>query len=155
MMMISFHRERGKNNCLDRVNEKILAYQCRRNHKFNLWLLQNLISDEDFTLLLNCRRLLKAVSCHHRSSSFVPPSAVPTLVPPPAVLLFANPSRCFVKRSAVLFFESTRLTDRRFSRIHCCIYKHRISMCLSPPGLLSCRMCLTESESISRRTETL
>ena len=64
-------------------------------------------------------------------------------------------SRCFVKRSAVLFFVPTRLTDRRFSRIHCCIDKHRISMCLSPPGPLSCRMCLAESESISRRTETL
>ena len=66
-----------------------------------------------------------------------------------------GPSRCFVKRSAVLFFVSTRPTDRRFSRIHCCIAKHRISICLSPPGPLRCRMCRAESESISRRTETL
>ena len=66
-----------------------------------------------------------------------------------------NPSRCFVKKSAVFFFVSTRLTDRRFSRIHCCIAKHCISMCLSPPGPLRRRMCLAESESISRRTETL
>ena len=65
-----------------------------------------------------------------------------------------NPSRCFVKSSAVFFFVSTRLTDRRFSRIHCCVAKHRISMCWSPPGPLRCRMYLAESESISRRTET-
>ena len=32
-----------------------------------------------------------------------------------------NPSICFVKRSEVLFFVSTRLTDTRFSRIHCCM----------------------------------
>ena len=64
-----------------------------------------------------------------------------------------NPSRCFVKRSAVLFFVSTRLTDRRFfSRTHCCIAKHRISMCLSPPSPLRCCMCLAQSESISRCT---
>ena len=59
-----------------------------------------------------------------------------------------GPSRCFVKGSAVLFFVSTRLTDRCFSLIYCCTAKHRISMCLSPPGYLRC-------ESISRRTETL
>ena len=62
-----------------------------------------------------------------------------------------NPSRCFVKRSAVLFFVPTRLTDGRFSRVHCCLAKHCISMCLSPPGPLRCRRCLAESESISRR----
>ena len=66
-----------------------------------------------------------------------------------------NPSRCFVKRSAVLIFVSTRLTDRRFSRIHCCISRHRISISLSPPGPLRCRMCLAESESITRRTENV
>ena len=64
-----------------------------------------------------------------------------------------NPSRCFVKKSAVLFFVSTRLTDRRLSLIHCCIDKHRISMCLSPPGPLRCRMCLAESESLKRCSE--
>ena len=32
--------ERGKDNGLDRVSEYILTYQSRRNHKFNLWLLQ-------------------------------------------------------------------------------------------------------------------
>ena len=56
----------------------------------------------------------------------------------------------FLKRSAVLFFVSTRPTDRHFSRIHCSIAKHRIPMCLSPPGPLRCRMCLAESQSISR-----
>ena len=66
-----------------------------------------------------------------------------------------NPSRCFVKRSSVLLFVSTRLTDRRFPRIHFCIAKHRNSMCLSPPGPLRCRVCLAESESISRRTENV
>ena len=124
--------------------------QCTDCHMFKL---------TELTPLLNCRRLLKAVSCHHRSSSFVPSSAVPTFVPPAICrkrspnfftsALIRNPSRCFVKRSAVLFFVSTRLTDRRFTRIHCCIDKHRISMCLSPPGLLRCRMCLAESGSLS------
>ena len=38
--MISNHKKKA-NNGLDRVSEKILTYQCRRNHKFNLWLLQN------------------------------------------------------------------------------------------------------------------
>ena len=77
---------------------------------------------KELTPLLNCRRLLKAVSCHHRSSSFGPPSAVPTFVPPSAISRKRSPnffssalarksSRCFVKRSAVLFFVSTRLTD--------------------------------------------
>ena len=65
------------------------------------------------------------------------------------------PSRCFVQRSAVLVFVSTRLTERRFSRIHSCIARHSISIWLSPPGPLRCRMCLAESESISRLTETL
>ena len=92
---------------------------------------------KELTPLLNCRRLLQAVSCRHGSSSFVPPSAVPTFVPPAisrkrspnffASALVRSPSRCFVKRSAVLFFVSTRLTNRRFSRIHCCIDTHRIS----------------------------
>ena len=137
-----------------------MSMKCPICHMFKL---------KELTSLLNCTRLLKAVSCHHRSSSFVPPSAAPTFVPtfvPPAIsrkrspnffasALVRNPSRCFVKRSAVLFFVSTQLTDRRFSRIHCCIDKHRISMCLSPPGHLRCRMCLAESESFSRRTETL
>ena len=115
---------------------------------------------KELTVLLNCRRLFKkTVSCHHRLFPFVPPSAISTFVPPSAISrkrnpnFFAsarvrNPSRCIMKRSAVLFFVSTRLTDGRFSRIHCCIDKHRISMCLSPPGPLRCRMCLAESESI-------
>ena len=118
---------------------------------------------KELTPLLNCRRLLKAVSCHHRSFSFVPPSAISTFVPPAisrkrspkffASALVRNPSRCFVKRSAVLFFVSTRLTERRFCRIHCCIAKHRKSRSVTPPGPLRCRMCLAESESIARRTE--
>ena len=90
---------------------------------------------KELTPLLNCRRLLKAVRCHHRSFSFVPPpSSMSSFVPPSAIsrkrgpnflasALVRNPSRCFVKRSAVLFFVSTRLTDRRLSRIHCCVNK--------------------------------
>ena len=76
---------------------------------------------KELTPLLNCRRLSKAVSCHHRSSLFGP-SAIPTFVPPAisrkrspnffASALVRNPSRCCVKRSAVLlFFVSTPLTD--------------------------------------------
>ena len=42
-MMISHHKERGKGNGLDRVSEYFLTYKCRRNHKFNLWLFQNLM----------------------------------------------------------------------------------------------------------------
>ena len=42
-MMISHHSERGKGNGLDRVSEYILKCRCRRNHTFNLWLLQNLM----------------------------------------------------------------------------------------------------------------
>ena len=76
---------------------------------------------EELTPLLNCRSLLKAVSCHHRSFSFVPPSAISEFVPPAISrkrspnffesALVRNPSRCCVKKSAVLFFVSTRLTD--------------------------------------------
>ena len=54
----------------------------------------------------------------------------------------------------VVFFESTRLTGRRFSHTHYCIAKQCISMCSTPPGHLRCRMCLVGSESISRRTVT-
>ena len=55
----------------------------------------------------------KAVSCHHRSFPFVPPSAISRKHSLNffASALVRNPSRCFVKRSAVLFFVSTRLTD--------------------------------------------
>ena len=39
-----------------------------------------------------------------------------------------GPSRCFVKRSAVLFFVFTRSTERRFSHGHCCkpsiVFRH-------------------------------
>ena len=66
-----------------------------------------------------------------------------------------GPSKCFVKRSAVLSLVSTRPTDRRFSRIHCCTAKHRDSMCLSPSGPLLCRVWHAAPESILRWTETL
>ena len=93
-----------------------------------------------------------------RPSSFLPlVPLVPSRIQSPSFFgsdCVRNPSRCFVRRSAVLFFVSTRLTDRRLSRTHCCIAKHRISMCLSPLGPLRCRMCRAESESISRRTAT-
>ena len=77
---------------------------------------------KELTPLLNCRRSLKAVICHHQSFPFVPLSAITTFVPPSAISRKRSPnffakalvrilSRCFVKRSAVLFFVSTRLTD--------------------------------------------
>ena len=148
-------QQRRKQQGRDCVSVQMsMSMWCTYCHMFKL---------KELPPLLNCRRLLKAVSCHHRSSSFVQPSAAPTFVPPAisrkrspnffASALVRNPSRCFVKRSAVLFFVTTPLTDRRFSRNHCCVDKHRISMCLSPPGHLRCRMCLAESESFSRRTE--
>ena len=43
--------------------DTVLVYRC---HMLKL---------KELTHLLNCKRLLKAVSCHHRSS-FVPPSAI-------------------------------------------------------------------------------
>ena len=43
MMMISDHRDRGKDKGLARASEYILTYQCRSNNKFNLWPLQNLM----------------------------------------------------------------------------------------------------------------
>ena len=88
-----------------------------------------------FTPLLDWNRCSKALSRHH--SQVIPVRTIPSKIR--RTSFFAsdcvrNPSRCFVKRSAVLFFVSTPLTDRRCSRIHCCIAKHHISMCLSPPG---------------------
>ena len=82
----------------------------------------HMLKMKEFTHLLDCRRLLQAVSCHHQSFPFVPPSAISTSVPPSAIsrkrspnffanVLVRNPSRRFVKRSTVLFFVSTRLTD--------------------------------------------
>ena len=100
----------------------------------------------------------KALSRHHSSVSSTIVPFVPSRIRSPRFFgsdCVRNPSRCFVKTSAVLFFVSNRLADKRFSRIHCCIAKHRISKCSSPPNPLHCRMCLAESESISRRTETL
>ena len=52
--MISHTRmgDTGKGNGLYRVNEYILTYKCHRNHKFNLWSLQNLMviyQMKDFT----------------------------------------------------------------------------------------------------------
>ena len=93
---------------------------------------------KELTLLLNCRRLLKAVRCHHRSSSFVPPSAVPTFVPPAisrrlnffASALVRKASRCFVRRSAVLFFVSTRLTD--LQNVFCFKKTDQLRMLLRP-----------------------
>ena len=41
--MISHHRKRDKGNGLDRVSEYTLTHECQRHHKFNLWLLQNLM----------------------------------------------------------------------------------------------------------------
>ena len=131
-------RKEKKNNKEDSSKEEtVLVYRCQC-----LCTICHMLKLKELTPLLNCRRFLKAVSCHHWSFSFVPPSTVPTFVPPAisrkrspnffVSALVRIPSRCFMKRSAVLFFVSTRLTDRRFSRIHCCFDKHRISMCLSP-----------------------
>ena len=78
---------------------------------------------KELTPLLNCRRLLKAVSCHHqpfpRSYHHQPYPRSYHHQPYPekrspnffASALVRNPSRCFVKRSAVMFFMSTRLSD--------------------------------------------
>ena len=78
---------------------------------------------KDLTPLLIGRRLLKAVSCHHRSFPFVPPSAMSRKRDPNffASARVRSPSRCFVKRLAVLFFESTRLTDLQRASIVCCV----------------------------------
>ena len=89
---------------------------------------------KELTLLLNCRRLLKAVGCPHWSSPIRPPSAISTFVPPSAISRKRNPnsfssarvrnlSRCFVKRSAVLFFEVrdaivVRVVDGRRVTVH-------------------------------------
>ena len=89
---------------------------------------------------------LEALVQIHQPLSFVPQDSKPKL------LRKRLCSQSIVKRSAVLFFVSTRPTDRRFSRIHCCIAKHRISIWVSPLGQLRCRMCLVESESISTPT---
>ena len=81
------------------------------------------LSLKELTPLLNCRRLLKAVSCHHRSFPFVPSSAISRKRNPNffASARVRNPSRCSVKRSAVLFFVSTRLTDLQKASIVSCI----------------------------------
>ena len=100
-----------------------------------------------FTHLLDWKRCSKALSRHHSYHSHHPCFLASDCV--------LRPCRCLVKRSAVLFFVSSLPTDRRFSCIHFFIAKHPISICLSRPGLLRCRMCRAESESISRRAETL
>ena len=37
------HKKKDNGDGLDRVNEYTLTHKCHRNHKFNLWLLQNLM----------------------------------------------------------------------------------------------------------------
>ena len=80
------------------------------------------LSLKELTPLLNWRRLLRAVSCHHRSFPFVP-SAMSRKRNPNffASARVRNPSRCFVKRSAVLLFVSTRLTDLQRASIVSCM----------------------------------
>ena len=81
-------------------------------------------------------------------------SLVPSKIRSPSFLAsdyVLGQSRCFVMQYCLSCpFEPP--TDV-FSRIHCCLARHRISICLSGP--LRCRMCRAECESISRRTETL
>ena len=60
MMMISHHKEKSKDNGLDLMSECILTNECRRNHKFNLWILQNLMMKYQMRIL----RLL--VPHHHQ-----------------------------------------------------------------------------------------
>ena len=75
------------------------------------------------TSLLDWKRCSQALSRH---SSLVPPRIwSPIFLASDCV---PGPSRCFVKRSAVLSFVLTRPTDRRFSLIHCCLVKLRISI---------------------------
>ena len=99
------------------------------------------VETEELTHLLNCRRLSKAVSCHHRSFPFVPPSAISRKRNPNffASARVRNQSRCFVKRSAVLFFVSTRLTDlQRASVVRCIV------------ALFDCRHVLLGGVSLHR-----
>ena len=83
---------------------------------------------KELTTLLIFRRLLKSVSCHHRSFPFVPPSAISRSVVPISF-----------KRSAVLFFVSTRLTDMQRASIVRCIV-----------ALFDCRHVLLGSVSLHR-----
>ena len=84
--------------------ETVLVYRCQC--PCNVQSVTCKTKLKELTHLLNCRRLLKTVSCHHRSPSFVPP-----FIPPSAIsrkrnpnffesVRVRNPSRCFVKRSA-------------------------------------------------------
>ena len=57
-MMISHHKERDNGNGLDRVSEYILTYNCHKNHKFNLWLLQN-------QMMKYQMRILRLLIPHH------------------------------------------------------------------------------------------
>ena len=52
------HPERGKDNGLDRVSEYIRTYQCRRNRKFNPFLLQN-------QMIRYQMRILRLLIPHH------------------------------------------------------------------------------------------
>ena len=52
--MISHHRERGKDNGLDRVSENVLTYLCRRNRKIQYMVTpesDDEISGQDFTIV--------------------------------------------------------------------------------------------------------
>ena len=64
-MMISHHRERGKDNGLDRVSEYILIYQCRRKPRVQPMVTpesDDEISDEDFTIVGSSTPLAEPLS---------------------------------------------------------------------------------------------
>ena len=65
--MISHHRtgNKGKFNGVDRVSEYIYTYKSHRNHKFILWLLQNLMMMYQMRILRllipHCHQLNKGI----------------------------------------------------------------------------------------------
>ena len=74
LMMISHHyRERGKDNGLDRVSEFFRTYQCRRNHIFNLWLLQNQMMRYHMRILRSLIPHRHQLDHHHQLNKGIAP----------------------------------------------------------------------------------
>ena len=145
---------------LQKQSRKILEKTCLEKK------LREISKLKELTLLLNCRRLLKAVSCHHRSFPFVPPSAISTFIPPSAISRKRNPnffasvrvrnrSRCFVKKigCVVLRIRSTHgqtfISDPLLHGQASYLNVFESAWCSALQNV-SC-----QSDSISRRTENL
>ena len=114
------------------------------------------------TLLLDWRRLFKSALSRHHSSVILVRSirtirTIRTIQDSkPRLLrkrLCSQSIQMFREEICGVVLRVTRLTDRRFSHTHCCMAKHRVSMCLSQAGPLRCRMSLAESASLQRRNE--